>query len=180
MIFFLTQGEIRRSLGQFLALEPSGIFGKSRRRLPIDLEKFTPDTLVFYVPDRVHEIGAKEIRRAARNLDRKFDVRFWQDRIEIGLCGNEHIGDLCFDHDDAVETILDGGETTVEINAHVSGACVDHWVALVGPHVLALENLPLDRRLQDAQVNRLALAELIEVENLETIVEPAQAGQLGV
>ena len=71
-------------------------------------------------------------------------------------------------------------EVALDINVHVGRAGVDNWVALVDRHRFTLEDFVANGGLQNSQVDRLPLAEFIELEFLEPVIEPFQPGKFGI
>ncbi len=71
-------------------------------------------------------------------------------------------------------------EVALDINVHVGRAGVDNRVALVDRHRFTLEDFVANGGLQNSQVDRLPLAEFIELEFLEPVIEPFQPGKFGI
>src|SRR5205085_4085520 len=76
--------------------------------------------------------------------------------------------------------VLDRREVPFDVNVHVGRARVNHRVALVDRHRLALENFSANGGLENSQINRLPLAEFSEVEFLQPVLEPFQTLKLRV
>src|SRR5207302_2624952 len=76
--------------------------------------------------------------------------------------------------------VLDRREVPFDVNVYVGRARVNHRIALVDRHRLALENFSADGGLENSQINRLPLAEFSEIEFLQPIFEPLQTRKLRV
>ena len=89
-------------------------------------------------------------------------------------------GRLRFDRNDAAQPIFQRREFARNVNIKIDRVRVGHRVALENRHVLNEKKLTADRRLQNAQIDRIARAEFFEIEFFQPIVEPLQARKLGV
>ena len=76
LVFFLSDGEIRRRLGESIAFEPCRVIRQGRDSATIRLREIGPGLFVFQVGYRFDEIFAQEIGRAFSDLNGELDVRF--------------------------------------------------------------------------------------------------------
>ena len=135
---------------------------------------------VLRVLDRVRQILAQKLGRAARDLDRELDVWLRQNVGKIRFGCDQNVRRLRFDRNDAAQPIFQRREFARYVNVKIDRVRVGHRVALENRHVLDEKKLTADRRLQNAQIDRIARAEFFEIEFFQPIVEPLQARKLGV
>ena len=135
---------------------------------------------IFQVGKAVDEILLQELGSAARGLDCQLDVRLREDLGQVRLRRDHDIGRLVLDHDDAADAVLDRSVFAFRVNTDIDGAGVGHRIAVVDREVVDEEELLPDRGLEETEIDDGARAELGEIEFGQSIVEAAQAGNLGV
>ena len=104
--------------------------------------------------------SARSLRRKSAapraDLDRELDVWLWQDVGKIRFGRDQNVRRLGFDRNDAAQPIFQRREIARNVNVKIDRVRVGHRVALENRHVLNEEKLPADRRLQNAQIDRIA------------------------
>ena len=71
-------------------------------------------------------------------------------------------------------------EIAFDVNVQVGRAGVNHRIALKDRHVLALKDFAPDRRLKNSEIDRLTLAQLIQIKLLQPIIEAFQPRQFSI
>ena len=93
---------------------------------------------------------------------------------------DENVRGLRFDRNDAAQPVFHRRKFARNVNVEIDRPGIGHRVALENRHVLNEKKLTTDRRLQNAQIDRIARIEFFEIEFFQPIVKPLQARKLGV